>query len=75
MNIETKFSIGDQVFFMAGNKAKQKHINRIKIELWSPMSYDDKGVKILYNAQVADEIMYLNENSIFKTKEELLNSL
>ena len=75
MDVKTKFSIGNEVFFMAGNKVKQKYINKIKIELWSPLSYDDNGIKILYGIQIANEITYLNESSIFKTKEDLLNSL
>ena len=75
MNIKTKFSIGEEVFFMAGNKVKKKYINKIKIDLWSPLGYDDKGVKILYGVQIADEITYLNESLIFKTKEDLIKNL
>ena len=75
MDIKTKFSIGEEVFFMAGNKVKQKYINKIKIDLWSPLGFDDKGIKILYGVKIADEITYLNESSIFKTKEDLIKNL
>ena len=75
MYIKTKFSIGEEVFFMADNKVKQKYMNKIKIDLWSPLGYDDKGIKILYGVQIADEITYLNESLIFKTKEDLIKNL
>ena len=75
MNIKTKFSIGEEVFFMSGNKVKQKYINKIRIDLWSPLGYDDKGIKILYGVQISDETTYLNESLIFKTKEDLIKNL
>ena len=82
MEIETKFDIGDRVFYMEKNKVEESIITDIEIivgiELEHGMiNYDN------IKASIKREIYYVDMNRdlkfhprwLFKTKEELLNSL
>lgn len=76
MKIETKYNIGDKVFFLNHNKVEQSMIQSIEIILTNV--FDTKGTKLF------TRISYIlcpefsgtyYENRLFLTKEDLLNSL
>lgn len=69
MTIETKYNIGDQVWFMDGLEPVSKEILRIDIEV-----YNVKTI-IEYDVMLGDIITGFYEHQIFPTKEELLKSL
>lgn len=82
MKVETKFDIGDRVFYMKGNKVENNIIVDIEIRVGlkkenGMINYDN------IKAVIKSEIYYLDMNRdlkfhprwLFKTKEELLNSL
>ncbi len=83
MNVETKFDIGDRVFYMKNNKVEHNIITDIKIivgielEEHGMINYDN------IKASIKSEIYYVDMNRdlkfhpswLFKTKEELLKSL
>ena len=82
MKIETKFDIGDRVFYMEKNKVEENIITDIEIivglkEEDGMINYDN------IKAFIKSEIYYVDMNRdlkyhprwLFKTKEELLNSL
>ena len=82
MKIETKFDIGDRVFYMEKNKVEESIITDIEIIVGlkkenGMINYDN------IKASIKREIYYLDMNRdlkfhprwLFKTKEELLNSL
>ena len=67
MVIETKFSIKDLVYFMKENKVRSNCIRHINIEVNGTIP------KISYT--IENERDYILEHLIFKSKEELLESL
>ena len=82
MKIETKFDIGDKVFYMKNNKVEENIITDIQIIVRlkredGMINYDN------IKAFIRREIYYVDMNGdlrfhpnwLFKTKEELLNSL
>ena len=82
MKIETKFDIGDKVFYMKNNKVEENIITDIKIIVGlkredGMINYDN------IKASIKREIYYVDMNRdlkfhpswLFKTKEELLKSL
>lgn len=75
MKIETKFNIGDKVWLMWGNKAIQREIRSLYIQIDSEEQYE------AYNLSVQEEDdNVLNDclfelDEIFRTKQELLDSL
>jgi len=82
MKIETKFDIGDRVFYMKGNKVE----NNIIVDIEIRVGLKEENGMINYDnikAVIKSEIYYLDMNRdlkfhprwLFKTKEELLNSL
>ena len=78
MTIITKHEIGDDVWFMTSNKPKKATIIGILIT----MGEDRKGEKYIiervrYNLHITGETSYEGwvENTLFKTKEELIASL
>ena len=65
MTINTKYNIGDTVWFMHDNKCVSKKVENIKID-----------VDIMYIQYVFNENgVWLSEKHLFSTKEELLKSL
>ena len=70
MTIETKYNIGDEVWFILGNKARQGKILGITFE---KMGHSIIGY--YYNVQVGVSHGSFNEPDLFPTKEELLKSL
>ncbi len=82
MKIETKFDIGDRVFYMKNNKV----VNNIIVDIEIRVGLEEENGMINYDnikASIKREIYYLDMNRdlkfhprwLFKTKEELLNSL
>lgn len=82
MEIETKFDIGDRVFYIEKNKVKESIITDIEIIVGlkkedGMINYDN------IKAFIKSEIYYVDMNRdlkyhprwLFKTKEELLKSL
>ena len=63
MTIETKFNIGDEVWFKSADKIE----NGIVVEYHVPT----RG----YNIELEDCYVFLNECELYRTKEELLDSL
>lgn len=66
MTIETKYNIGDEVWFIYENKPCFEQINGISIR---------PTVRIFYRFQVGLTEISKMEKEVFKTKEELLKSL
>jgi len=79
MQIETKFDIGDTVFFIEENKVQQATIKRISINVNESNSQFGYGYKpdarIRYSTDSSNLSKYKNEEQLFKTKQDLLDSL
>lgn len=70
MKIETKFNIGDEIFFMDTNKIKNRIIRKLSLTM------DEKFEQsVMYYYIEDDKYRYISEKSIFATKQELLDSL
>ena len=76
MKIETKYNIRQEVWFMHSNKPRKDKVIKINF------SYDsEKGEeKIVYTFKKLEDLQYvfndmIEEQLIFATKEELINSL
>lgn len=70
MKIETKYNIGDEVWFILGSKARQGIILGI--------TFNELGHTLIdyyYNVQIGVSHGSFNEPDLFPTKEELLKSL
>ena len=70
MTIETKYNIGQEVWFILGSKARQGIISQI--------TFYKLGHTInsyYYNVQIGVSHGSFNEPDLFPTKEELLKSL
>lgn len=70
MTVETKYNIGDEVWFILGSKARQGKILEI---IFNKVGYTLIGYH--YNVQVGVSHGSFNESDLFFTKEELLKSL
>lgn len=77
MTIETKYNIGDEVWFMEDNKAYSRVIAAIKVT-----HYGEKLTVLKYgyylHPESSDERLYWldqHESKLFPTKEELFKSL
>jgi hypothetical protein len=82
MKVETKFDIGDRVFYMEKNKVEENIITDIEIIV----GLEEENGMINYDnikTVIKSEIYYVDMNRdlkyhprwLFKTKEELLKSL
>lgn len=76
MNIETKYSINDDLYFINNYKITIKKIVEITV------SVNEKQMKIVYGyykycntTMGSNPLSYINETNAFFTKEELLKSL
>lgn len=74
MTIETKYNIGDEVWFMCENKELQSYIDDIRV-----MCEKENTIKISYwvkplNVRGKGNWLY-HEQNLFPTKQELLKSL
>jgi hypothetical protein len=67
MKIETKYNIGDEVVYLSDNKIKEGNIRNFSI-----LVYIDGTITIQYKTSNG---VYVYEQDLFSTKEELLKSL
>lgn len=73
MERETKFNIGDNVWFMFNNKIHNANIIKIScVKFISPVDY--KSIIETEKYQLENSNWYISKE-IFNTKEELINSL
>lgn len=70
MTIETKYNIGDEVWFMALSKPKKGEIGTISIWVLG-----DGDVELKYAVEKSGFWYHRYENQLYPTKEELLKSL
>lgn len=73
MTIETKYNIGDEVWFMHDNKAKRGTIIKIDVSLERDMNSQYVGKSVQYSI-FNMHCPYIGTH-LFHTKEELLKSL
>lgn len=71
MTIETKFNVGDEVWFMHANKPIKGCVLRMDIAV----ARKGDGYSEDYEVEVDGFFHYQNYQSLFPTKEELLKSL
>lgn len=73
MNLKTKFNVGDSVWFIYNNKVENKEIYSIDINV------NSKNTVINYDISLFPEKPHATtkkpENTVYKTKQELLDSL
>ena len=71
MEVNFKFDIGEQVWIMENNRPARFEVKNVKVEIESPVK-DHKVTYLLMNQGVQREV---DEKMVFKTKEELVESL
>lgn len=71
MTIETKYNIGDEVWFIWDNIVRNAKIDGI----WSITVNPEKSIIYQLNMTWHDAPLLFKENALFPTKEELLKSL
>jgi hypothetical protein len=67
MEVNSKYNINDNVWVVCDNKVVQQKIRGVEIS-----AYDEDYVEIIYS--LLNDQKYL-ENAVFKTKQELIDSL
>lgn len=77
MKIETKFSIGDTVWFMKDNKPRSFTVNSINVNIYDTPTGCNYGVERIKSVRYSDfgEHQTQFESDCFATKEELIASL
>lgn len=75
MKIETKYDIGQEVWFMWGNKAIQREIASVDVRVDSEEQYETYEIVGLEDDDDALYDWTFEIDDIFPTKEELLKSL
>ena len=70
MKIETRFSIGDEVYFMCDNKICIGNIDEIKVSI---NSNNDQSTSYIVNSNCMR--VHKTSENLFSSKEELLKSL
>ena len=69
MKIETKFSVGDEVWALNDTKLEQRTVNSIKVEA------TQKGIEIQYFCKIEEKYEIKNENFVFNSREEFVNQI
>ena len=69
MKIETRYNIGDSVWFLFSNKVELGKVSAIKTFTTETASYDS------YNIDLGDNKAANNIEKLFTTKDELLKTL
>ena len=78
MKINTKFELGQEVFYMLENAICYSKIMEIRTETMYDKENDKQGYQnILYKLDkiIKGKLFYKDEKSLFATKQELLDSL
>jgi len=73
MKIETKLNLGDECFFIMGNKIRKAIVKSINVFI-----ENNKEKLVKYEIEenpLGDYRTYFYDNELFKTKQDLLNSL
>lgn len=73
MEIKTKYKVEDLCWFYNNGKAKEAKVYRIDIEVYSNKTIVKYWFNVGLNAETS--FIIVNDNLVFKTKEELINSL
>lgn len=68
MNIETKFKIGDIIYFLYNNRVNNTIVDEIQVTV------NRQAVNISYSV-FGNNLTYISEEDAFATKEELVASL
>ncbi len=71
MKIETKYNIGDELFYMKDNKIHHSYVWAVKYEE-TMIGAGQRVTTIIYNINSSGDY---KENELFLTKEELIKSL
>ena len=72
MDIKTKYDLGQSVFFMKDNKVATSAIKQISIDVWYNKNNEIR-MRIHYYLFSVDQ--FYEEDNLFLTKEELIESL
>ena len=76
MTIETKYSLGDEVWYMENNEAKKSRVEYIYTNTHTSIQH---GVPPTTNISASYHLtgrnVIISEDDLFSTKEELLKSL
>lgn len=75
MTIETKYNIGDEVWFIKDNKVQSLKITQLNVLMNLLPKTDGHGCEIVQVVDYSDRKTVLAEYECFSTKEELLKSL
>lgn len=76
MKIETKFNIGDWVWYMRSKSLANTKVNEIKIMVDRDGKIEiEYAVVLRYEDSNMTEWNYENEEDVFATKQELIDSL
>ena len=67
MTVTTEYNVGDSVWIMSGNKPTQKVIYKVTVTV-------SERINVYYYFHISDKVSTL-EKYIFKTKQDLINSL
>jgi len=67
MTVTTKYNVGDSVWIMSGNRPTQKVVYKITVTA-------SESINIHYYFHITEKVSTL-EKYMFKTKEDLINSL
>lgn len=70
MKIETKFNIGDTVYFIYNNKIVSEKVYKLYVE-----KERGSSLSIKYGFEFQYDYAIINEGNCFVTKEELIKSL
>ena len=73
MKIETKFSLGDEVWFMRYNKIKSGHICEVAVKYFTP-NWCSESYKVKELSSSMSPPTF-NVQDLFATKQELIESL
>lgn len=75
MTIETKYNIGDEVWFLAQNAVWNCKVDGIYISIREDIQEDNRIVYEFCNNNAYGGVFSVYEKALFPTKEELLKSL
>lgn len=78
MTIETRYALGQEVFFMRDNRVQNATVNSVRATIWLNGDYEESySVSYINNEFSAASKTFDHENihELFPTKEALLASL
>lgn len=73
MSTTTKFNLGDVIWFMFGNQARNEQVTTIRVNIMGMPAPFPPGIQITYNW--GPESKGISQEKCYATKEELLASL